>query len=76
MIDLKAIRTERGMTGAALGEKAKLSPSTLSLIETGRRRPSVDLAKRLGAALGVDWTLFFEDSKDAEDSAQKAQPPP
>ena len=48
------------MTGAELGEKARISPSTLSLIETGRRRPSVDLAKRLGAALDIDWTLFFE----------------
>ena len=60
-MNLKQIRKERGMTGAALGEKAGLSVSGLSMIETGHRRPSVDLAKRLGAALGVDWTLFFED---------------
>lgn len=62
MIDVKAIRKERGLTGAALGEKAGLSASGLSMIETGRRRPSVNLAKRLAAALGVDWTLFFEES--------------
>ena len=62
MFDLKAIRKKHSMTGATLGEKAKTSPSTLSMIETGRRRPSVDLAKRLAAALGVDWTLFFEES--------------
>ena len=61
-MNLKKIRKERGMTGAKLGEKAKISISTLSMIETGRRRPSVNLAKRLGLALGVDWTLFFEES--------------
>ena len=71
LIDLKAIRKERGMTGAALGEKAKVSKSALSMIETGRRRPSVDLAKRLGTALGVDWTLFFEDGASLE-----TRPPP
>ena len=70
LFDLKATRKGHGMTGAELGEKAKISPSTLSLIESGRRRPSVDLAKRLGAVLGVDWTLFFEDS------GQNARPPP
>ena len=70
MIDVKAIRKERGLTGAALGEKAGLSASGLSMIETGRRRSSVNLAKRLAAALGVDWTLFFEESggNEAEDA--------
>ena len=72
MIDVKAIRKERGITGAALGEKAGLSVSGLSMIETGHRRPSVDLAKRLGAALGVDWTLFFEDGDTDNDNPPTA----
>lgn len=75
MIDLKAIRRKRGITGTALCEKAGLSASGLSMIETGRRRPSVKLAKRLGAALGVDWTLFFEDGGQ-NDGEQCARPPP
>ena len=70
LIDLKALWKKRGMTGVTLGQKAKISPSALSMIATGRRRPSVDLAKRLGAVLGVDWTLFFEDD------GQNARPPP
>lgn len=61
MLDLKAIRKERGLMQNQLGEKANVSISALSMIETGRRRPSVNLAKRLGAALGVDWTQFFDD---------------
>ena len=62
MIDLKAIRKERGLMQNQLEEKANVSVSALSMIETGRRRPSVNLAKRLGAALGVVWTLFFEET--------------
>lgn len=73
MIDLKALRKKHGMTGATLGQKAKVSISALSMIENGRRRPSVDLAKRLGAALGVDWTLFFEDATGRD---PEARPPP
>ena len=70
MFDLRALRKEQGMTGAVLGEKAKVSQAALSLIENGKRRPSVNLAKRLGVALGVDWTLFFEESggNEAEDA--------
>ena len=60
MVDLKALRKKQGMTAVELGAKAKISPSALSMISTGRRRPSVDSAKRLAAALGIDWTLFFE----------------
>lgn len=52
MFDLKAVRKNQGMTGATLGAKAKISTSALSMIETGRRRPSVDLTKRLDTALG------------------------
>ena len=30
-------------------------------IENGKRRPSVPVAKRIGAVLGFDWTRFYED---------------
>lgn len=31
-----------------------------SMIEKGERRPSVNLAKKLGEILGTNWTVFFE----------------
>lgn len=31
-----------------------------SMIEKGERRPSVNVAKKLGELLGVNWTVFFE----------------
>jgi transcriptional regulator with XRE-family HTH domain len=36
-----------------------------SMIELGERRPSVDTAKKIAAALGFDWTRFFEDGQQA-----------
>jgi transcriptional regulator with XRE-family HTH domain len=43
-----------------VGLMANISESMYSLIENGKRRPSVDVAKRIAAVLNFDWTLFFE----------------
>ena len=59
---IKTARKQLGKAQIDISNEIGVTQAALSLIETGRRRPSVDLAKRLGAALGVDWTLFFEDS--------------
>ncbi|MFF3669423.1 helix-turn-helix domain-containing protein [Microtetraspora malaysiensis] len=40
---LKRLRTERGVTLAALSEATGISKSTLSRLETGERRPSLEL---------------------------------
>lgn len=33
------------------------------MIESGDRKPTVKTAKKIAAALGFDWTLFFDDEK-------------
>jgi len=30
------------------------------MIENGHRRPRVAVAKKIGAVLGFDWTIFFD----------------
>jgi transcriptional regulator with XRE-family HTH domain len=40
---LKRLRTQRGVTLAALSEATGISKSTLSRLESGRRRPSLEL---------------------------------
>jgi transcriptional regulator with XRE-family HTH domain len=40
---LKRVRTERGVTLAALSEATGISKSTLSRLESGQRRPSLEL---------------------------------
>lgn len=58
---LRDARTNAGKTLTILAADTSISESYLSQIETGKRRPSVSVAKRLGATLGVDWTKFFEE---------------
>ena len=40
----------------------RVSQSHYAAIETGARRPSVEVAKALGALLGFEWTRFFEEA--------------
>ncbi|UHA73763.1 helix-turn-helix transcriptional regulator [Paenibacillus sp. 481] len=40
-----------------------INRSSYSNIETGRRDPSVSVAKRIGQVLTFDWKRFFEESE-------------
>ncbi|UOQ90124.1 XRE family transcriptional regulator [Agromyces endophyticus] len=46
---LRALRTRRGLTLAELSEETGISTSTLSRLESGGRRPTLDLLIRLAA---------------------------
>ena len=61
MIDLKAIRAEKGLTQEQLAEKVQLRRQTLSNIEIGIAKPSIPTAKKLGEVLGFDWTEFYKE---------------
>lgn len=58
-IILKA-RKNKGYTQKQVAELAKVSEEYISLIESGKRKPSVKVAKKLGAILEIQWTIFFE----------------
>lgn len=62
MLKIKELRKARNMTQFDLAQAANISQSLVTLIETGQRRPSVSVAKRIAAALGFDWTEFFKDT--------------
>ncbi|MER5770795.1 helix-turn-helix domain-containing protein [Streptomyces sp. NPDC001985] len=47
---LKRLRTERGVTLAALAEATGISKSTLSRLESGQRRPSLELLLPISGA--------------------------
>ena len=64
-MDLKKYRSDKNLTMRQVGEEAGISESYYSMIENGERRPSVAVAKRIAATLGVDWTKFFEEEKSA-----------
>ena len=53
-------RKNKGYTQKQVAELAKISEEYISLIESGKRKPSVKVAKKLGAILEIQWTIFFE----------------
>ena len=50
---LKRLRSQRGLTLAALSETTGISKSTMSRLETGQRRPSLELLLPLAQAYRV-----------------------
>lgn len=60
MINLKDLRTEKGYTQEELASKCNVLRTTISMIENDVNKPSVELAKKLGEVLDVDWKGFFE----------------
>ena len=57
---LKGLRTERELQQRQLAEKADLTPSMVSQIESGRLTPSLHTLGRIAAALGVPIAALFD----------------
>lgn len=58
---LRSIRIEKKVTMRQVADAASISESMYCQIENGKRRPSPDVAKRIGAYLGFSWTMFYDD---------------
>jgi transcriptional regulator with XRE-family HTH domain len=57
---IKALRIERDLQQRQLAEKAELTPSMVSQIESGRLTPSLHTLGRLASALGVPIAALFD----------------
>ena len=62
-MDLKEIRKEKGFTQEQLANECGVQRTTITMIELGENKPSVELAKKLGTIFDVAWSDFFEDDK-------------
>lgn len=56
---LKDIRKNKGIEVETISIECGISQSYYSLIETGKRNPSVILAQRIGNLLDFEWTRFY-----------------
>jgi transcriptional regulator with XRE-family HTH domain len=56
---LRALRRQRGTTLADLSADTGISVSTLSRLESGQRRPNLELLLPLARAYGVRWTIWW-----------------
>jgi putative transcriptional regulator len=57
---LANIRETKGFTQKEVAVNCDISRSFYADIERGARNPKPTTAKELGAFLGFDWTLFYE----------------
>lgn len=67
MKDLAKFRKIRNLTQQEVAILADVSRQAYSSYETGIRRPSPEVAMRIGAALDFDWTRFYEPEKLTEE---------
>lgn len=56
---LISFRELQGLTQEQVSELCGIKRPYYTMIETGKRRPSVDVAKKIASALRFEWTLFF-----------------
>ena len=63
MLNVKELRTAKGITQEQLAKECEVQRTTITMIEIGENKPSVELAKKLGKIFEVAWSDFFEDSE-------------
>ena len=57
-------RKEKKLTQAELAQLLGCSQRAIAGYELDERKPSVAMAKRIGAELGFDWGRFYEDEEE------------
>ena len=60
----KQTREDKGFTQEELAAKIGITRQHIGLIENGVVAPSVEVAKKLSAVLGFDWTRFYDEYDD------------
>ena len=55
LVELRGNRTQQ-----TIADAAGIAQNTYAALETGARRPSVEVAKRIAEVLDFEWTRFFE----------------
>ena len=61
MINLKGLRIAKGLTQEQLANECGVQRTTITMIELGENKPSIELAKKLGEIFEITWSDIFED---------------
>lgn len=61
MTVLRELRSNAAMTQKELAQRCGVVRQTISNIELGVTKPSVDLAKKIADVFGVDWPILFDE---------------
>ena len=65
MEEIRRIRKERGLTQRGLAAASGVDQATISMVESGKRRPHLETLDSLADALGVEVGDFFPKAKEA-----------
>lgn len=65
MLDLKELRKKAGLSSKETAKRSGISYPHYNFIENRKRRPSVEVAKRIATVLGFEWTRFFENEQES-----------
>jgi putative transcriptional regulator len=57
---IRSLRTKAGLSQKALAGKIGVYQNTISLLEIGKQKPNLDMAVKLGKALGTEHQKFLE----------------
>lgn len=55
------VKARGDITHEQVAEQVGIRRQYYGMIENGNRTPSVNIAKKIAAFLGFDWTIFFKD---------------
>ena len=58
-MNLKELRKQKNVSQQKVADACGVKRQTITMIETGKNRPSVNLAKRLAKFFDVEWTIFL-----------------
>lgn len=64
MEKLKEIRIAKNLKQNELAKKVGVNYRTISSYETGVRELPVNIAKKIGEVLEIDWWTLYEDKED------------
>ncbi len=67
MCGLRAIRQKQKLSQKELAKATGFTAASISRYETGNRKMSVDVAKRLSKALNTNWASLFDDQMATTD---------
>lgn len=66
VIQIRDLREKKGMTANQLAELVGVTQPTISRLETGVRRPSIDTARKIAAALDCTIDELFGEKEEEQ----------
>jgi transcriptional regulator with XRE-family HTH domain len=70
---IKVVRVASGLKQREIARKVAVTPNYISLVEGGKREPSISFLNRLASVLGVPVGIFFlwQESSEERKTAQQ-----